>query len=1306
MNEPQRNFYVTGGTLQRNAPSYVRRQADVDLHEGLSAGKFCYVLTSRQMGKSSLMVQTAARLREEGIAVAVLDLTAVGQNLTAEQWYDGLLNRTGQQLHLEDELEDFWLENERVGPLQRWMRALREIVLERHKGRIVIFIDEIDAVRSLPFSTDEFFAAIREFYNRRTEDAELQRLTFCLLGVATPSDLIRDTRTTPFNIGQRIELTDFKEAEASPLAAGLGHDDQLGAKLLERILYWTGGHPYLTQRLCLAAAEHAGVINPAAIDRLCDAMFFSARARESDDNLLFVRERILRSEADRAALLDLYAQVRAHRRQRVRDDDTNPLVSILRLAGITRIAEGYHYVRNRIYYRVFDREWINANMPDAELRRQRAAYRRGMARTAAVAAVILFLMAGLAFSALREKRIADREKRIAIEERRRADEKTREAEAALIEVRQERERAVKLQAVAEGEQAEAEVQRKEAEAQRKEAISQKEIAEQQRTLAEEQRQKVVWESQQRRVAEQKAQVEEAAAGLAKTEGARIRRLLYAVNMKQAQQAWEESNISYLHKLLAYYRPGGERAHASPVTTEINQQETQSAASFMREDLRGFEWRYLWRLSHNELSTTRLAQSGEPFLSAFSPDNRRLVTASREATTAQLDQTRDVVTIWDAPTGRRLATLNAMPQPVYSLAVSPDGARLLTGHGRNTLAVWDMATGEDVAVRQRRGDAARFTAAAYAAPAAGVESNDVISAIAFSPDGRMVATGSSDNTIRLLTFPAQSLVTEFKGHAEGISALAFAPDGRTLASGSADNTVKLWEIPATLKEGTKAFAAAATLSGHDGDISFLAFAPHGRLLATGSADNTVKLWDTKTRSRIGPTFRTHTEEITFIAFSPDGKKFATGSADKTMRLWDVPAEPRPTPSNEREATTREEDVSFAAGAVRLEPAGYRPFAGVGFATADARLAWPALNALSPTPAYGAFLSKRPEESPEPLTTLKGHTGTIVSISFSADGKKLTTVAGDNTIMEWADDTAPEWKNLGAHAGSVYALAFSPDGRLLATGNQGARDQSSLQVWNIATGQRILAVKGDVRAINSVAFSPDGRVLASASGGKEHDAKLWDVETGRQLAALNHLKSVFTVAFSRDGKLLATAGESGVVHLWDAATWRDVKQLKGHGKAVEAVAFSPDNRRLASASHDGMVKLWELDTGAETATITADLIGVRAVAFSPDGQYLVTAGGDKIVKLWRIEVTGPKMVAEFEGHANSITYAAFSHDSQRLVTSSNDGTVRLWDVAARQEVATLKGHASGVWIAVFSPDGQIIATGGEDQTVKLWHAPDKF
>ena len=386
------DFFVAGGTVPPGSPSYVERAADRELFDALLAGEFCYVLNARQMGKSSLAVRTIERLATRGVRTAFVDLTRIGgATVNPEQWYAGLLVEAGRALGLRSQAAQ-WIKSHRdLGPAQRFLSFLHEEALALVDAPIVLMIDEIDAIRSLPFSTDELFAGLRQLFNGRATDPRLERLTVCLLGAALPSDLIRDPRTTPFNIGRRVELRDFTPEEARPFAGAVGETR------LRRVLRWTNGHPYLTQVLCAALADGAS----GGVDALVRERYLDPRARETDTNLSDVGRRLIGEgdpdvgDAERADALSAYRRMRLDRT--VLDDEANPAAARLKMSGVARSKGGRLQMRNRIYRRAFDRRWVLDHLPHQELRRQRKAFWKGAFRATAVISVIVGLTALLAY---------------------------------------------------------------------------------------------------------------------------------------------------------------------------------------------------------------------------------------------------------------------------------------------------------------------------------------------------------------------------------------------------------------------------------------------------------------------------------------------------------------------------------------------------------------------------------------------------------------------------------------------------------------------------------------------------------------------------------------------------------------------------------------------------------------------------------------------------------------------------------------------------------------------------------------------
>ncbi len=379
--------YKVGGSLPLNAPSYVRRQADEELYRALKNSEFCYILNSRQMGKSSLRVQMMHRLRQIGIRCESIDLTLIGtQQVTPEQWYASLVGFLAHSFRLKVNVRSWWRDRNHLSLVNRLSEFLQTALLGEIEQNIVIFIDEIDSILGLNFPMDDFFALMRACYNKRAENSAYERLTFVLLGVATPADLMPDKNRTPFNIGRAIELKDFDIEEAMPLLPGLVEslsiennrlsDDSQPVAVLQQILYWTGGQPFLTQKLCQIVVnycrgrgEEIGKIAPGTeafwVEELVRSHIIKNwESKDEPEHLKTIRDRIFRNEQRAGYLLGLYQQILLELEAGeigIAADDSAAQIELL-LSGLVVKHEGFLRIRNPIYQAVFNLNWVGKQL--------------------------------------------------------------------------------------------------------------------------------------------------------------------------------------------------------------------------------------------------------------------------------------------------------------------------------------------------------------------------------------------------------------------------------------------------------------------------------------------------------------------------------------------------------------------------------------------------------------------------------------------------------------------------------------------------------------------------------------------------------------------------------------------------------------------------------------------------------------------------------------------------------------------------------------------------------------------------------
>ena len=535
--------------------------------------------------------------------------------------------------------------------------------------------------------------------------------------------------------------------------------------------------------------------------------------------------------------------------------------------------------------------------------------------------------------------------------------------------------------------------------------------------------------------------------------------------------------------------------------------------------------------------------------------------------------------------------------ILAIAFSPDGKLLATGDVNHEIHLWQVADSKQLLSLK-------------------IDEGWVWS-VAFSPDGRILAS-TANRSVRLWDVQTGDCLRTLAGYSDRVFSVAFSPDGQFLATGSEDHLVRVWNL--------RTGELLHTLNGHTDEVRSVAFSPdpvpptaHPLLLASASYDGTVRLWDAKTGEAL-QVLTGHAHWVSSVAFSPDGHTLASAGDDGLLRLWDV-------------------------------------------VTGHCR------------------------------TTLDGHLQTIRTVAFSPDGRTLASGSDDCTLRLWNYHSGDCLRVLSGHSSWVSAIAFSPDNDMLASGSE---DQS-VRLWDSRTSLCLKTLQGYSNGVWSVAFDPHSPTLAS--GSQDRTVRLWHRHTGALLGSLHgHTSWVWSVAFSPGGDRLVSGSEDRTVRLWDPRSHQPIGVLAGHRDAVLAVLFTPNAQQIISGSLDGTIKLWDAQTERCQQTLRGHTGGIWSLALSRDGQLLVSGSQDQTVKLW--DVATGTCLATLDGHHSWIRSVALSPDRQIILSGSADGVIKQWHAGDRTCTRTLAAHRGPVLTLDVHPSGTMFASGSTDATIKCW------
>jgi len=1097
--------YSVGGPVQENEGEYILRQADRELLDLCQKSVYTYVLTSRQVGKSSLMYETEKRLREKGFATTIINFNKIGYAEKADQWYITLLTQVAEDFHLSVNVSAWWRERPDLTVTDRFVRFCQKEVLSRISGNLVIFFDEIEETLKLPYGSD-FFVAIRSLYNARVTDPELRRLAFVLIGSARPSDLIKDPKRTPFNIGQRIDLTDFSLEEAKPLAGGFNLPPPQALQVLQWILEWTGGHPYLTQCLCAAlATEKRPAWNKAEVETLVSRTFFGKQG-EKDSNLDFVRSMLTERAPDKLAVLTTYREI-LRSPLRVRDEEQSPIIAHLKLAGIVRSENFKLRVRTLIYQKIFNRRWIRENLP--------VKWWQTVPNWAwAGAGVILILMIVAAIFIKRDADNVAREK-----ENLRQGKLAQDKADSTLRATQDSFNALQANS-------------------------------RQRTAATLLLGVIDNFSQRVRNYPREALTDKEALMACQA---------YLFNKTLGLQ---EDNKVYeaLNAVLSapYYSAvvGGLPAGVTAVAFSRNGQYLAAAGADGALKI--------WNVrTHNAIPIAAALHAGSVFALAFSPGNDMLASGSSQTGVIKLWEWKKnrVTSLPEKISGLRALVWSQEQNTL--IAGGKDGTLRLWNFGRTTPLPKPMTVshGSPIFALALAGDGKIFAAAGQDGVARvwnlkklqskpkELKNGSKINALSFTRDGKRLFTADEDGKLREWEVEKQNnkgreLLIENNSRKSSLNAVALSPDSPILAAGTNLGYINIWNV-ASETQGPK-LAAHADTEPKNSSIQSLAFSPNGNLFASGSLGGTVRLWHLLQPQDTISVLKAHAGPVKSVVFDPNAERFVYGGDDEKVFIWTLnPFSFAPMTLPDQKSSVRA--LAFSAngrfiasgsdenGEVRIwrtnklkgDPSTRKELTqGVftlAFNPVGATLAAGSVNGMI------AFWEGETFRYNPALNLKHDGEGSVRSLVFSPDGKSLISAGGRGSLIVWdygkMKITSRNKKNLPG----ISSVAVSPDGAKLAVGEDDGK--LSLLSFPGLNPIQVLSTGKSPSQIKAVAFSSDTTMLAAACA--DGSVRLWDLRRLNAPLILNgHSKDkvVTAVSFSPDNQKLISSSDDGTVRIW--------------------------------------------------------------------------------------------------------------------------------------------------------------------------------